>query len=110
MKTTKQIAEDCGMTEDQSITLKRALDDEYFVHTPMEEHLAEVIGALYRHIEELEEEKPNVRLEYIRGELRAERVSYGELMELQSLVGHIQPDDVELLEAAGVPEFPKEDI
>lgn len=44
------------------------------------------------------------RLEYLRGELHAERISYGELAELQSLVEHIAPDDVELLEAAGVPE------
>ena len=48
------------------------------------------------------------RLEYIRGELRAERISYGELSELQSLVEHISPDDVELLEAAGVPEEAEE--
>lgn len=48
------------------------------------------------------------RLEYLRGELRAERISYGELAELQSLVGHINPGDVELLEAAGVPEFQNE--
>lgn len=44
------------------------------------------------------------RLEYLRGELRAERISYGELVELQSLVAHIEPGDTELLEAAGVPE------
>lgn len=44
------------------------------------------------------------RLEYLRGELRAERISYEELAELQSLAEHIEPDDVELLEAAGVPE------
>jgi hypothetical protein len=44
------------------------------------------------------------RLEYLRGELRAERISYGELAELQSLSAHIDPADVELLEAAGVPE------
>ena len=41
------------------------------------------------------------RLEYLRGELRAERISYGELSELQSLSAHIDPGDVELLEAAG---------
>ena len=46
----------------------------------------------------------NRRLEYLRGELRAERISYGELAELQSLAAHIDPSDVELLEAAGVPE------
>jgi hypothetical protein len=44
-------------------------------------------------------------LEYLRGELRAGRISYGELSELQDLVPHIAPGDVELLEAAGVPEF-----
>lgn len=44
------------------------------------------------------------RLEYLRGELRAERISYGELAELQSLADSIDPGDVELLEAAGVPE------
>ncbi len=46
------------------------------------------------------------RLEYLRQELRAERISYGELFELQSLIPHIEPGDVELLEAAGVPEHP----
>ena len=46
------------------------------------------------------------RLEHLRGELRAERISYGELHELQSLAANIEPGDVELLEAAGVPEFP----
>lgn len=44
------------------------------------------------------------RLEYLRGELRAERISMGELIELQGLAEHIEPGDVELLEAAGVPE------
>ncbi len=47
------------------------------------------------------------RLEYLRGELRGECISYGELAELQSLAPHIDDDDVELLEAAGVPEFPQ---
>lgn len=47
------------------------------------------------------------RLEELRVELRAERISYGELAELQSLTPHIAPGDVELLEAAGVPEFPE---
>ena len=44
------------------------------------------------------------RLEYLRGELKAGNLSYGELAELQSLIPHIEPGDVELLEAAGVPE------
>lgn len=51
---------------------------------------------------------PTERLEYLRSQLRAESISYGELAELQSLVKHIDPGDVELLEAAGVPEFPTE--
>lgn len=47
------------------------------------------------------------RLEYLRGEIRAERISYGELSELQGLAEHIEPGDVELLEWAGEPEFPE---
>ena len=47
---------------------------------------------------------PKKRLEELRTELRGERISYGELLELQSLVEHIDSSDVELLEAAGVPE------
>jgi len=41
------------------------------------------------------------RLEYLRGEIEAERISYGEIAELQSLVEHIDPDDMLLLEWAG---------
>jgi len=44
------------------------------------------------------------RLEYLRKELRKECISYGELAELQSLAKYIDSGDVELLEAAGVPE------
>ena len=47
---------------------------------------------------------PKERLEELRTELRGERISYGELFELQSLVEHIDSNDVELLQAAGVPE------
>lgn len=50
------------------------------------------------------------RLEYLRGELRAERISYGELAELQSLAEHIPAGDVELLEAAGVPEHDEGEV
>ena len=45
------------------------------------------------------------RLEEIREEIRNERVSIGELIELRSLIEYIDKDDVELLEWAGVPEF-----
>lgn len=46
------------------------------------------------------------RLEYLRGEIEAERISYGEIAELQSLTEYIDPSDTVLLEWAGVPEFP----
>lgn len=49
-------------------------------------------------------DSPKARLELIRIELRGERISYGELAELQSLIEHIGPEDIELLEAADVPE------
>ena len=47
----------------------------------------------------------NVQLECLRAELRAECISYGELVCLQGLAGFICESDVELLQAAGVPEF-----
>ncbi|HXK39408.1 MAG TPA: hypothetical protein VJ837_01055 [Candidatus Paceibacterota bacterium] len=37
------------------------------------------------------------RLEYLRAEIRAERISWGEIAELQSLVDEIDEDDMELL-------------
>lgn len=49
------------------------------------------------------------RLEYLRQELRAERISYGELHALQHLAAFIDPDDVELREAAGLSEFKNEE-
>lgn len=50
------------------------------------------------------EDEPAERLEYLRGEIRAERISQGELLELQNLADHIEPGDVELAEWAGIPE------
>lgn len=51
--------------------------------------------------------REHVRLEYLRQELRAERISYGELLELQSLAPFIDPNDTELREVAGLPEHPE---
>lgn len=48
------------------------------------------------------------KLEYLRGELRAERLSYGEIVELQNLAQYIDPSDTELREAAGIPEWERE--
>lgn len=47
------------------------------------------------------------RLEYLRKEIRAERISYGEVAELQALASYIDSSDIELLEWAGVKEKTK---
>lgn len=44
------------------------------------------------------------RLEYLRQELRHERISLGELIELEGLIPFIESDDTELLQAAGLTE------
>ena len=54
------------------------------------------------------EETTQDRLEYLRGEIEAERISYGEVAELESLSDHIDPDDVVLLLWAGVSEEERE--
>jgi hypothetical protein len=48
--------------------------------------------------------KIKARLEYLRKEIEAERISYGEIVELQLLAKYIDPSDVQLLEWAGVKE------
>ncbi len=45
-----------------------------------------------------------IRLEELRKALKAENISYGELAELQGLVEYIDEGDIELQEAAGLPE------
>lgn len=53
----------------------------------------------------MNKEQIKVRLEELRTEINAERISMGEIIELQSLAKHIDKGDVQLLEWAGVPEF-----
>lgn len=48
--------------------------------------------------------KAKARLEELRYRLDVEAISQDELMELQELVKYIEPDDTQLMEAAGVPE------
>jgi len=48
--------------------------------------------------------KAKSRLAYLRKEIQAERISYGEIAELESLAAYIDPKDVLLLEWAGVKE------
>lgn len=57
----------------------------------------------------MKEQNIKERLKYLREEIIAERISYEEICELQSLVEHIEPDDTLLLEWAGVPESTKKD-
>lgn len=45
-----------------------------------------------------------MRLEYLRTQIEAESISWGEILELQSLADRIDPNDVVLLQWAGVPE------
>ena len=54
-----------------------------------------------------EEIRAKTRLEYLRGEIKKECISYGEIAELQSLAKYIEPSDVLLLNWAGVEEFTK---
>ena len=46
----------------------------------------------------------NARLEHLRGEILAERISYEGIAELQSLAEYINKHDVLLMEWAGVTE------
>jgi hypothetical protein len=50
------------------------------------------------------DENIKARLEYLRDQIRAGCISYGELADLQGLAPYIDDGDVELLEWAGVPE------
>lgn len=52
----------------------------------------------------LSKQQIKARLKYLRGEIEAERISYGEIVELQSLAKYIEPGDTLLLEWAGIPE------
>jgi len=56
-------------------------------------------------IAEIKTAEAKQRLEELRAELRAEGISYAETIELQSLEQYIDKHDVELREAAGLPEF-----
>lgn len=51
----------------------------------------------------------NERLQYLREQIDAENISWEEIAELESLAAHIPAGDVQLLEWAGVPEFPETD-
>jgi len=52
----------------------------------------------------MDKENIKKRLEYIRKQIKMECISYGEIVELQSLSKYIKKGDIELLEWAGVKE------
>ena len=51
------------------------------------------------------QEEIKSRLAYLKSLIIDERISYGEIAELESLAKYIDPNDTQLLEWAGVPEF-----
>ena len=53
----------------------------------------------------IKEKDAKKRLEQIRKSLRREDLSYGEIAELEALSDFIEADDIELRQAAGLPEF-----
>lgn len=64
-------------------------------------------GRGMRSYDEIKKElEAKARLEYLRGEILAQRISYSEVVELAELAkaGYIEPNDATLLEWAGVPE------
>ena len=82
--------------------------DEKLLHRPLAERAAFLRDFLKLKTSEDELVKviTSQRLEYLRGEIEAERISYGEIAELEDLKEHIDPGDVLLLQWAGVPETP----
>jgi hypothetical protein len=66
---------------------------------------ADELTALETAQKELDIIEKQIRLEELRAELRAEGISYAETIELQSLEQYIDKHDIELREAAGLPEF-----
>lgn len=48
----------------------------------------------------MNKKQAKIRLEQLRTEIRKERISYGEIVELESLVKYIDKGDIELLQWA----------
>lgn len=60
------------------------------------------------HAKCLEDSIIKARLDYLRKEILAERISYAEIAELQDLAKHIEKGDVLLLQWAGIKEHDDE--
>jgi len=99
------------VVNDEIVDLMLAVEDEFTPVLPCIGHAVESEKS------EIEISEPSLfddidskkeRLEEIREELNSESISMGELVELQDLTEYIEDGDVQLLEAAGVPEFNEE--
>lgn len=76
--------------------------DPHFSWSPCDGCGSDLGGDRYKHTRYVSPAK--ARLGELRTALRSESISYGELAELAGISHEIDPSDVELLEAAGVPE------
>lgn len=74
-----------------------------------DDYMREIVSELAAELTDDETETTQTRLEYLRGQIRAERISYAEISELQGMADLIDRGDTELLEWAGVPEFADDD-
>lgn len=86
-----------GLLFDNNIDAIRYAEDEGM-------HVYEVEATLHFDTAKIDPDYVRRRLNYLRKEIEAERISTGEIAELQGLAEHIEPGDVLLLEWAGVPE------
>ena len=105
VKNCKGKKEGMGDNIQLDIYLSKGNTEQYYVGFTTEGIMVYENGKIVFDTVTSEEMKQRrTRLEHLRKELRAERISYGELAELQGLADYIEDGDVELLEAAGVPE------
>lgn len=89
----------------------QALDTGHVYRAGFHELDSTVPGELARAVRRVSRgETARERLEYLRGEILAERISLGELAELQTLKKHIRNDDILLCEWAGIPEGKKQGV
>lgn len=86
------------------ITLSEVERGDYKFSEISEEVSSSVKAKKKADYQEQTHKKIKERLEYLRGEIEAERISYGEITELQSLSQYIAPSDTLLREWAGMPE------
>lgn len=55
MTTTEKIADGCDLNDEQIRLLDRVLDEKPFAQSLVEDSLCEIIGALFRRVETLEQ-------------------------------------------------------